>query len=69
MYLLYVDSDEYSQVWPLIIQHQDWKFVRVLYLSGNKITDNSIKILLAVEWPNLKQLDLSTILLLIIENN
>ena len=71
MYLLYADSDQQPQAWPLIIQHQhqDWKFVRVLRLNRNKITDDSIKILLAVEWPNLKQLILRTILLLIIDDN
>ena len=65
----YVDSDDQPQAWPLIIQHQDWTFVRVLWLDGNKITDESIKILLTVKWPNLKQLSLGTIILLIIEYN
>ena len=43
-----------QKAWPLIIQHQSWTFVQVLVLRENKITDDGIKILLAVEWPNLE---------------
>lgn len=70
MYLLYADSEyEHHKAWSLIIKHQNWTSIRILWLSGNKITDHSINILLAVEWPHLEQLWLCTIMLLIIGSN
>ena len=56
-------------MWSLIIQHQDWTFVIVHWLNDNKITDDSIKIILAVKWPNMKKLYLRIIILLIIDDN
>lgn len=43
-------------MWSVVILHQDWTHIQLLYLSCCRINHQSIDGLLKVEWPNLTML-------------
>ena len=46
-------------MWNNIILYQDWSQIKILYLHGCKINEDSIDNLLKVDWPNLTELRMS----------